>query len=164
MICCALARNTGNCSSSRAEPTCSNFLAPRFSEKTTCTAVAGEAVLTVRTYGLTTDKSTGHPHATRLVRKYRHCAHHLRWQQRQYELDHSRLSQVGRNCPRLPKPQALHLAITHPVRTAPESDQGTLRPEGPRKALHDQGGKESLLDLGAGRREVATTRFSNAGP
>src|SRR5699024_5152754 len=35
--------------------------------------------------------------------------------------------------PGVPEPQALHLAVTYPLRTAPEPDQCTLIPEGPVK-------------------------------
>ena len=82
------------------EPTCSSFLAPRFSEKTTWTAIAPEAVLTVRTYGLTPAESTGHPHATRSVRKNWLPRSYRCRQTRHDDLDHAGLSQVGKHCER----------------------------------------------------------------
>ena len=40
-------------------------------------------------------------------------------------------SNTPRNRPGLPQPQALHLAVTHPLRPTPEPDQCTLVPEEP---------------------------------
>ena len=56
--CAAAALSASSSRSSWADPTCSIRRAPRRFEYTICTAVAPDAVLTVRTYATSTDPTS----------------------------------------------------------------------------------------------------------